>query len=139
MANTVREVMAGNPITVPASATVVDAARLMRDEDIGDVVVVEDDTVRGILTDRDIVVRAVAEERSPESVTAGEVCTSGVVEVGPDDSIDRAGQLMREHAIRRLLVVEDGSAVGIVSIGDLAVEHDDTSALADISAAPPNN
>ena len=133
--------MSTDPLTMIETETVVSAARMMRDNDIGDVIVLgdTDGRVRGIVTDRDVVVRAVAEERDPDQTTVGAICTGELVTVAPDDSVDSAISLMRDRAIRRLPVCEAGKAVGIVSIGDLAEQFDRRSALADISAAPPNN
>ena len=90
------------------------------------------------MTDRDIVVRLVAEARDPASTPLADLCSHPLVTVTPADSIEQAVQLMRSKAIRRLPVVEGGQAVGIVSLGDLAVERDPGSALGEISAAPPN-
>ena len=87
---------------------------------------------------RDIVVRTVAEARDPATTTLADICSHALTTVSPTDSIEQAVQLMRAKAIRRLPVVEGGQAVGIVSLGDLAVERDPSSALGDISAAPPN-
>jgi CBS domain-containing protein len=137
MAQTVEEIMTTNPRTVNADDTVLQAAQLMRDNDIGDVIVVEDGQVTGIVTDRDIVVRAVAEGRDPES-TVGEIATTGVQAIEPEASVDDALRMMREHDIRRLPVVKNGRPVGIVSLGDLAVEREPDSTLADISAAAPD-
>ena len=139
MAQTVREIMTLEPVTLEDSATVFDAAQAMRDSNIGDVIVVTGGSVRGVLTDRDIVVRVVAEGRDPHDVKLGEVFSAGVVMVNPDDSVDSIVTLMREKAIRRVPVVEGSRPVGIVSIGDLASEKDNGSALADISSAPPNH
>jgi CBS domain-containing protein len=138
MARTVEEIMTRDPRTIDASGTVLDAARLMRDNDIGDVIVVDGDQVTGIVTDRDIVVRVVAEGRDPGSTPVSEACTSGVEAIEPGASVDDALRLMRENDIRRLPVVEGGRPVGIVSLGDLAVERDPDSTLADISAASPD-
>jgi CBS domain-containing protein len=138
MAQTVEEIMTTNPRTVNADDTVLQAAEPMRDNDIGDVIVVEDGQVSGILTDRDIVVRAVAEGRDPGSTTVGEIATTGVQAIEPDASVDDALRMMREHDIRRLPVVKNGRPVGIVSLGDLVVEHEPDSTLADISAAAPD-
>jgi len=135
----VRDVMTRDPKALDATASVMDAAELMRESDIGDVVVLEDDHLCGIVTDRDIVVRVVAEGRDPHDVKLGEVFSAGVVMVNPDDSVDSIVTLMREKAIRRVPVVEGNRPVGIVSIGDLASEKDNGSALADISSAPPNH
>jgi CBS domain-containing protein len=140
MPQTVSEVMTRNPVTVPTDATIVDAARLMRDRDIGPLIVVDSDRVQGIVTDRDIVVRAVADGRDPSSVTIGEVCSEDVEIISPDEPISDAVRRMELRDVRRLPVVEDGRPVGIVSMGDLAVEGDlPSSSLADISAATPNN
>jgi CBS domain-containing protein len=138
---TVDQVMSSDPLTIVETESIVTAARMMRDNDIGDVIVLgdTDGRVRGILTDRDVVVRAIAEERDPEQTTIGAVCTAEITTVAPDDSVDTAISVMRECAVRRLPVVENGRAVGILSIGDLAERFDERSALADISAAPPNN
>lgn len=140
MPQTVGEVMTRNPVTVGTDATIVDAARLMRDRDIGPLVVVAGETVQGIVTDRDIVVRAVAEGRDPSTVRISEVCTVDVETVSPDEPISDVVRRMEQRDVRRLPVVEGGRPVGIVSMGDLAVEGDlPSSSLADISAATPNN
>ena len=139
MAQTVRDVMTENLVTLPGSAPLADAARRMKESDIGDVIVMADGDMCGVVTDRDIVVRAIAEGKDPQSATLDEICSHDVVTVGPDDSVDQAVQLMRQRAVRRLPVVEGGRPVGIVSIADLAIERDETSALADISAAEGNS
>ena len=139
MAQKVREVMAQQPRTVPVTGTVQDAARTMRDADVGDVIVLEDDgSLCGIVTDRDIAVRVVAEGRDPSSTALRDITSRDVVTISPEDDLDRAAQVMRERAVRRLPVTEGGSVVGVLAIGDLAIERDADSALADISAAEPN-
>ena len=139
MSERIRDVMTTNPETLPESTTVREAAETMRANDIGDVVIVDDNgAISGILTDRDIVVRVVAEGRDPRATRIGDIASRELTAVSPDDPVDRAVQLMRERAIRRLPVVDKGKPVGIVSIGDLALDRDPDSALADISAAPPN-
>ncbi len=138
MARTVEEIMTRNPRTVDSSDTITDAARVMRDSDIGDVVVMEDGQVSGIVTDRDIVIRAVSEGRDPDSTPVSEVCTTGVETIEPEASVDDALSLMREKDIRRLPVAKNGRPVGIISLGDLAVEREPDSTLADISAASPD-
>jgi CBS domain-containing protein len=135
----VREVMTGNPVVLQKDASIVEAARLMREHDIGDVIVVDGDRAEGIVTDRDIVVRAIAEGAAPDQVRVQDVLSGGPASVTPDDSVERAIALMREKAIRRVPVVDSGKPVGVVSIGDLAMERDADSALADISEEPPNN
>jgi CBS domain-containing protein len=139
MADTIREVMTENPKTVEASATLKEAAEIMASNDIGNVLVVENDEVKGIVTDRDIVVRAVAKGESPEDCSVREVATTDVAVLGPDDSIDDAIKKMEEKDVRRLPVVDEGKPVGIVSLGDLAKAKDEDSALANISSASPNN
>jgi CBS domain-containing protein len=139
MQRTVEEIMTRDPRTVDASDTIVEAARTMNEADIGDVVVVDDGDVQGIVTDRDIVVRAIAEGRDPQSTRVSDVCTTGIDTIEPGASVDDALRKMREGDIRRLPVVQDGRPVGIVSLGDLAVEREPDSTLADISAASPDN
>ena len=139
MSERIRDVMTTNPETLPESTIVREAAETMRANDIGDVVIVDDNgAISGILTDRDIVVRVVAEGRDPRATRIGDIASRELTAVSPDDPVDRAVLLMRERAIRRLPVVDKGKPVGIVSIGDLALDRDPDSALADISAAPPN-
>jgi CBS domain-containing protein len=138
MTRTVEEIMTHDPRTVDASASLVDAAREMRDGDVGDVIVTREGQVTGILTDRDIVIRGVAEGRAPESIPVREVATEDVRVLEPSQSLDKAVQAMREHDIRRLPVVDGGRPVGIVSLGDLAVERDPDSVLADISTGAPD-
>jgi CBS domain-containing protein len=139
MARFVRDLMTPNPRTLDKDATALDAARVMNEDDVGAVVITDGDELSGILTDRDIVVRGVAGGRSPEEIKVGEIATTDLTALGPDDSIDDAIRAVRERHIRRLPVVEDGRPVGILSIGDLALERDQESALAEISAAAPNN
>jgi len=136
MAQHIRELMPPNPVALPGTASVHEAACAMRDTDIGDVIVIEHNQVCGIVTDRDIVGRLVAEAQDPATTTLADLCSHALVTVRPTDSIEEAVRLMRRHAIRRLPVVEGGQAVGIVSLGDLAVERDPHSALGEISAPP---
>lgn len=139
MANKIRDVMTSDPLTLASTETLAAAAKQMRDADVGVVVVTQDGGVAGLVTDRDIVVRGIAEDLDPFTTTLTSCCTHDVVTVTPDDSIDHAVQLMRDHAVRRLPVVEGGKPVAIVSIGDFAIERDEDSALAQISAAEQNN
>lgn len=140
MAEQVRDVMTPDPACVSASDTADKAAQLMRDRDVGSIVVTENGgSVAGIVTDRDIVVRAVADGKNPAEVKVGEVASSNPTTLSADESIADAVQSMRDQNIRRLPVVDGGKPVGIVSLGDLAQEQDPNSVLGDISAAPPNN
>lgn len=130
MARQVHEVMTPGPVTLPLDAPLTEAARLMRDEGIGGVLVTQDGRLCGLLTDRDIVVRAVAEGRDLIGTRLAEVCSAGIVTVGPYDGEDTALRLMHDRAVRRLPVVEDGRPVGVVSIGDLTSDRDESTALA---------
>lgn len=139
MPQRIREVMTPDPKTLPKTATVKEAAELMRDDDIGDVIIVNaHKKLYGILTDRDIAVRVVPTGEDPGSVTLEDVATKDVASLGPEATVEEAVALMRDRAIRRLPICEDGKPVGVVSLGDLAIERDPQSALADISAAPPD-
>jgi CBS domain-containing protein len=139
MRQTVEQVMTPSPIALSAEATIRDAAQQMRDASIGDVLVKDNGELCGIVTDRDIVLRAVAEGRDPDSTQLREICERDLVTIEPDKPADEAVRMMRERDIRRLAVVRDGRPVGIVTLGDLAAERDPDSALGDISSAPPND
>ncbi|RZU36115.1 CBS domain protein [Streptomyces sp. BK022] len=139
MAQQVRDIMTSDLVTVEPQASVATVARLMRDEDVGTVLVTEDGHLRCLVSDRDLVVRAFAEGVDPDRTTVIEAASEDLVTIGPDESVDHAVELMREHAVRRLPVVEGDEAVGIIALGDLAIERDETSALGDISAARPND
>lgn len=135
--STIQDVMTTDVVSCPTTATIADAARLMRDHDIGDVLVTgKDDELLGIVTDRDIVVRCLADGAAADT-RLERACSSEVTTLSPGSSIDDAVELMRTQSLRRLPVVEDSRPVGIVSLGDLAVERDPESALGDISAAAP--
>jgi CBS domain-containing protein len=139
MNDNIRDIMTPSPHTIQASESVMGAAQIMRKSDIGDVIVVEGKRLFGILTDRDIVVRVLAEGRDPEATPVSDICSRELTTVRPTDSVGSVVRVMRDKAIRRLPVVEEtGEVIGIVSLGDVAVERDRHSALADISAAPPN-
>jgi CBS domain-containing protein len=136
----VRHVMTAEPQTLPLDATLYEAARVMRDRGIGDVLVTYAGRLCGLVTDRDIVVRAVAESRDTSLTPLGDVCTADLTTVRPDDDAGKAARLMAEQAVRRLPVVDDEQRpVGIVCIGDLATADGQSSPLAEISKAPPNN
>ena len=139
MPQSIREVMTADPRTIEADAAISEAAQVMRDADVGSLVVIEGSDVCGIITDRDIVVRAVADGRDLKQTQVVDVCSRELTTLAPTDSVDDAVKLMRQKAIRRLPVVgESGRLVGIVSLGDLAVEQDPGSALGDISASRSN-
>lgn len=140
MPQSVAEVMTREPSTVNESAPVTDAARVMRDQNIGDVIVTRGDgTVCGIVTDRDLALRVVAEGLDPGSVKLEAICDHRVISIASGEPAAKAVKLMRESAIRRLPVIDDDKLVGILTLGDLAMKQDPNSALAEISGAPPNN
>lgn len=138
MAQKVNEVMTPAPVTVPPETSLAEAGDLMRQHGIGDVLVVHEGRLRGLVTDRDIVVRAVAAQKDMTDTAVADICSTNLVTIGPGDDADAAVGLMRQHSVRRIPVVDGDHPIGMVSIGDLAVQRDERSALADISAEPPN-
>ena len=137
MVQRVADVMTPAPTNVDATDTIEAAARAMASEDVGALIVRSESRIVGIITDRDIVVRGLAEGRGLDA-TVGEVASDQLVTVGPGDPVATAVEVMRDAAVRRVPVMDGDTAVGIVSIGDLAVERDPSSALADISEEPPH-
>lgn len=135
----VREYMTTGLVSRDHQEPVRTAAQVMDTEDIGDVLVTDDGELCGIVTDRDLAVRVLAEGRDADDVTLGDVCTHDLHTAAPDEDLQDVAQRMREAAVRRIPVVEDGKPVGIVSLGDLAIVLDERSALADISAAPADD
>ena len=121
---TVRAVMTPNPESVDASATVHEAVEKMRDLNVGIVPVVAGGRVQGVITDRDVTVRLIAENRSPRDVTAGEIATPHPVTITPEMDVQEASRLMGQHQVRRLPVVENGQLVGMLSLGDVSVDAD---------------
>jgi CBS domain-containing protein len=115
------------------------AAKAMKQHGIGTVLVLTDGKLGGLLTDRDITVRVLAENRDPLTTRIGDICSSELAVLGPDDDVEQATRLVRERAVRRIPVLADGIPVGVVSIGDLALDEDATSALSGVSSAPPNS
>ena len=132
----VREIMTKDCVTVTPQDTIVNAAMKMRDLDIGFIPVVEGRRLVGVITDRDIVIRCVAEKK-PDTTKVSEVVSQNLVTVTPDTTVDEAAKLMAREQIRRLPVVENGNLVGVVALGDLAVRkmHDEKAgkALSEIS------
>ncbi|MDX1657178.1 MAG: CBS domain-containing protein [Nitriliruptorales bacterium] len=135
---TVREKMTKHLVILDGSTNLFGAAEAMRDEDIGDVLLDLDGTY-GIVTDRDIVVRALAEGKNPTDTTLEDIATTDLETVQADDDLDEVIRDMAERDIRRIPVMESDDLVGILSLGDLAMMRDEDSVLADISAAPANN
>jgi CBS domain-containing protein len=127
MGKSIRDAMTSNPSNVEMSSSVVEAARLMKSEDVGSIPVTEGDRLVGIVTDRDIAIRVVAEGKDVQSVTVGEIASKELVTVDPQQDLDEALRLMAKHQVRRLPVVEeDGRLVGILAQADVAQQGDDT-------------
>jgi CBS domain-containing protein len=133
----VRDIMTPAPVGVYYTQTIGETARLMRDTEIGAVLVVNDGTLSGMVTDRDLVVRGLAEGAGPDS-PVGPLCSGDLVGVAAEADVIQAEQLMEEHAVRRLPVISDGQVVGIVSIGDIALTIEADSPLAAVSRAQAN-
>jgi len=126
MGKTVRDLMTTSPRTVTADTSLVEAAKAMRDEDAGIVPIVDGDSLHGVVTDRDIVVRAIAEGKDPTSTKVRDVASKDVATIDPQQNLDEALRLMAQHQVRRLPVVEeDGRLVGIVAQADIARAGDD--------------
>ncbi len=132
--------MTKNVISVSGSASLTEAAQLMAANEIGDVLVTRaDGSLCGLITDRDIVVKGLAVGRDPGVTSAEDICNHNPITIGSGQSAEEAVTMMREHNIRRLPVVDQEALVGVISLGDLAIEKDPKSVLADISKAPANN
>ena len=127
MGKRITELMTPNPRTIDQNKPVSDAAKMMRDEDVGVAPIVEDDKLIGMLTDRDIAIRVVAEGRNPDQVIVRDVASKQVVTIDPQQDLDEALRIMAKHRVRRLPVVEeDGKLVGVVAQADVARKGDDT-------------
>ncbi len=116
----VRHAMSGSPVTIGPNMNAADAAGMMRSEDVGVLPVVEDGQLLGLVTDRDLVVRVLAERRDPTQVQVGEIATRSPVTVTPDTKVADAREVMRKHKVRRLPVIKGDELVGILSLGDVA-------------------
>lgn len=126
MTKSISDVMTRDPRRVAPSTTVAEAAKMMRDEDVGALPVVEQGKLTGIVTDRDIAIRAVAEGKDPQSTKVADVCSGDLVTIDPQQDLDEALRLMAHHQVRRLPVVEeDGRLVGVVAQADVATQGDD--------------
>ena len=125
MAKSIREAMTSKPCSIDADKPVSYAAKMMRDEDVGLAPIVEGERLVGVLTDRDIAVRVVAEGRDPDQVKVAEVASRDIVTLDPQQNLDEALRLMAQHQVRRLPVVEeDGRLVGVLAQADVAKEAD---------------
>ena len=126
MAKSVRDAMTEGPRSIGASASVVEAARLMREGDIGSLPITDDEKLVGMITDRDITTRVVAEAADPKLTTVEDVYSRDLICVAPDNDLEEAVQLMARHQVRRLAVVENGRLVGIVAQADIALSENET-------------
>jgi CBS domain-containing protein len=137
MAKSVRDAMTGDPRSIGASASVVEAARVMREQDIGSLPITDDEQLVGMITDRDITTRVVAEAADPMKTSVGDVYSQDLITVEPGKDLDEALQLMARHQIRRLPVVEAGRLVGIVAQADIAIsENEKTGELVEAISEP---
>ena len=126
MAKTARDVMTGGTECVGENETIADAAKKLADLDVGSVPICgEDERLKGMLTDRDIVVEVLAQGKDPASTKAIELGSEEVVTVGADDSVDEALQTMKDHQVRRLPVIDGHDLIGVVTLADLATNIED--------------
>jgi CBS domain-containing protein len=137
MAKSVRDAMTADPRSIGASASVVEAARLMREDHVGSLPIIDDDQLVGMITDRDITTRVVAEGADPKATSVADVYSRDLISVEPDKDLEEAIQLMARHQVRRLPVVENGELVGIVAQADIALrENAKTGQLVEAISAP---
>jgi len=135
----VREIMSAAPACMTPGESVSAAARAMKQHGVGTVLLLADGRPSGLVTDRDITVRVLAENRDPRTTRIGDICRGGLVVLDPDDDLVQAARLVRDRAVRRIVVLRDGIPVGVVSIGDLALEKDAAPVLSGVSSAPPSS
>lgn len=138
MSHSVKEVMTTQLVALDSERSTFDAACAMAENNVGDVVVVDQYGICGIVTDRDIVVRVIAMGKAAEETTLGEICSRDLETLMATDTVDDAIRMMRVHAVRRLPVVENNQPIGIVTLGDLALDRDPQSVLGAVSGAMPN-
>ena len=138
MATKMRDIMSPAPVSMAATEPVWAAARAMKERAIGTVLIMTDGRLSGLVTDRDIAVRVLAENRDPVTTRVGDICSTELAVLGPDDDVEQAARLVRERAVRRIPIVQDGTPVGVVSLSDLALERDQGAALSQVSTAQPN-
>jgi CBS domain-containing protein len=137
MSRKMRDIMSPAPVCMAAGEPVSAAARAMKEHGTGTVLVLSDSRLSGLVTDRDIMVRVLAENHDPATTRVGDICSGDLATLGPDDEVEQAIQLVRERAVRRIPVLADGAAVGMVYVGDLAPECDERVTGSGLLAAPP--
>ena len=135
---TARDVMTAVPIALGEEGTVLGAARVMRENAVGAVMVVHGETLHGLVTDRDLVLRALADGRDPAATQLGGICSRDLVTARLDDEITTVIERMRMNAVRRIPVVQDGRPVGLVSTGDIAATGQAMASLRDLIIARPD-
>jgi CBS domain-containing protein len=130
--------MSAAPVCMAASESVSAAARAMKERGIGTVLILSGGQLSGLVTDRDITIRVLAENRDPRTTRLGDICGGELAVLSPDDDVETATRIVRDRAVRRLPVIADGTPVGVVSIGDLAMGQDQRSAPSEIPASRPD-
>lgn len=138
MMRKVRDIMSAAPVCMASGESVSAAARAMKQDGIGTVLVLTDGRLSGLVTDRDFTVQVLAEGRDPRTTRIGDICGSELMVLDPDDDLAQAARLIRDRAVRRIPVLRNGTPVGVLSVGDLALEKDATLVLSGVSSAPPN-
>jgi len=139
MTRKMRDIMSPAPVCMASGESVSAAARAMKEHGTGTVLVLSDGQLSGLVTDRDIMVRVLAEDRDPDTTRVGEICSGELATLGPDDSEAQAVRLVRERAVRRIPVLADGAAVGVVYAGDLAAGRGERLASPRVPSAPPGS
>ncbi len=129
MARKVREIMSPAPACMDSAESVSAAAQAMREHGTGTVLVVSGGQLIGLVTDRDITVRVLAENRDPLTTRHGDICGGRPAVLSPDDDVERAAWLLLDRAVRRVPVLAGGTAVGVVSVGDLPLRLDQSPVL----------
>jgi CBS domain-containing protein len=138
MTRKVRDIMSAAPVCMAATESVSAAAKAMKERGVGTVLVVSGGRLEGLVTDRDITIRVLAENRDAATTRLGDICTGELAVLRPDDDVQHAARLVRERAVRRLPVIADGVPVGVVSVGALALDQDERSVLSEIPATAPD-
>ena len=139
MTRKMRDIMSPAPAGMASGESVAAAARAMKEHGTGTVLVLSDGRLSGLVTERDIMVRVLAENRDPLTTLVGDICSSELAVLGPDDDVEQAARLVRERAVRRIPVLADGAAVGVVYIGDLALDAGEPSTITALAAARPGS
>lgn len=137
MTRKMRDIMSPAPVCMASGESVAAAARGMKEHDTGTVLVLSDGRLSGLVTERDIMVRVLAENRDPLTMLVGDICSGELAVLGPDDEVEQAARLVRERAVRRIPILADGTAVGMVYIGDLALDAGEPSTLTALAAVRP--